>query len=179
MSYIDGFVVPVPTGNRDKYIELAREMAEIFKECGAMSVTECWGDDVPDGEVTSFPMAVKLEPGETVCIFLHRLAVAPGSRRRYEEGHGRSAHANGPVKVSVRRQADDLGRLLADRDRCAIRAGPSRPPSVLLLRDDPDAEFLQAAWASLRPARPSTGRRPAGSSGTARCRASSSRRRSA
>ncbi|HSO46580.1 MAG TPA: DUF1428 domain-containing protein [Rhizobiaceae bacterium] len=66
MSYIDGFVVPVPTGNRDKYIELAREMAEIFKECGAMSVTECWGDDVPDGEVTSFPMAVKLEPGETV-----------------------------------------------------------------------------------------------------------------
>ncbi len=66
MSYVDGFVVPVPTGNRDKYIGLAREMAEIFKECGAISVTECWGDDVPDGEVTSFPMAVKLEPGETV-----------------------------------------------------------------------------------------------------------------
>jgi uncharacterized protein YbaA (DUF1428 family) len=66
MSFVDGFVVPVPNENREKYIEVAREAAEVFKECGAISVTECWGEDVPDGKVTSFPMAVKLEPGETV-----------------------------------------------------------------------------------------------------------------
>ncbi len=41
-------------------------MAAIFKEFGALKSVECWGDDVPDGKLTSFPMAVKKEPGETV-----------------------------------------------------------------------------------------------------------------
>ena len=38
----------------------------LCKEFGATTVVDCWGDDVPEGKVTSFPMAVKLEPGETV-----------------------------------------------------------------------------------------------------------------
>jgi uncharacterized protein YbaA (DUF1428 family) len=66
MSYVDGFVVPVPNGNRDAYREMAKKAAPIFKEHGALKLVECWGDDVPEGEVTSFPTAVKLEPGETV-----------------------------------------------------------------------------------------------------------------
>jgi len=66
MSFVDGFVIPVPSGNREKYAEVARQAAAVFKECGALSVTECWGEDVPEGKLTSFPMAVKLEPGETV-----------------------------------------------------------------------------------------------------------------
>lgn len=66
MNYVDGFVIAVPTGNKDAYINVARHAAEIFKEYGALRVTECWGDDVPEGKVTSFPMAVKLEPEETV-----------------------------------------------------------------------------------------------------------------
>jgi uncharacterized protein YbaA (DUF1428 family) len=66
MTFIDGFVVPVPDKNREKYVETARRAAQVFKECGAISVTECWGEDVPEGKMTSFPMAVKLEPGETV-----------------------------------------------------------------------------------------------------------------
>ncbi|MFP4538768.1 MAG: DUF1428 domain-containing protein [Dichotomicrobium sp.] len=66
MSYIDGFVAAVPTANREKFREHAELAADVFKECGALSVVECWGDDVPDGEVTSFPMAVKREDDETV-----------------------------------------------------------------------------------------------------------------
>lgn len=66
MSYIDGYVVPVPVGNKDAYTEFAGVVAPIFKEHGALKVVECWGEDVPDGEVTSFPMAVKLEPNEAV-----------------------------------------------------------------------------------------------------------------
>ena len=58
MNYIDGYVVPVPTANRDAYRRAAELGAVVFKECGALSVVECWGDDVPEGKVTSFPMAV-------------------------------------------------------------------------------------------------------------------------
>lgn len=66
MSYVDGYVIPVPVAKRQAYIDLAQRAAAIFKEFGALSVTECWGDDVPDGKVTSFPMAVKLEADESV-----------------------------------------------------------------------------------------------------------------
>ena len=64
--YIDGFVVPVKTSQRDAYRKMAAEAAEVWKEHGATSIVEAWGDDVPDGKHTSFPMAVRLEPDETV-----------------------------------------------------------------------------------------------------------------
>lgn len=66
MSYVDGFIAAVPTANREKFKKHAESAAVIFKENGALSVAECWGDDVPDGKLTSFPMAVKLQEGETV-----------------------------------------------------------------------------------------------------------------
>ena len=66
MSYVDGFVVPVPKANREEYKKLAASMSKRFKECGALKVVECWGDDVPEGKVTSFPMAVKCEADEVV-----------------------------------------------------------------------------------------------------------------
>lgn len=66
MDYIDGFVVAVPTANREKYRQHAAVAAEVFKDHGALRLVECWGDDVPTGETTSFPQAVKLEPNETV-----------------------------------------------------------------------------------------------------------------
>jgi uncharacterized protein YbaA (DUF1428 family) len=66
MNYIDGFVVAVPTANRSTYLDHAKAAAQVFKEHGALSVVECWGDDVPEGKVTSFPMAVKRQEGETV-----------------------------------------------------------------------------------------------------------------
>lgn len=64
--YIDGFVAAVPTANKDMFIEPARAAAVVFKEHGALRVVECWGDDVPEGEVTSFPMAVKRRDDESV-----------------------------------------------------------------------------------------------------------------
>ena len=66
MPYVDGFVVAVPKVNRDVYRKHAEEAAILFKEHGALQLVECWGDDVPDGEVTSFPMAVKCREDETV-----------------------------------------------------------------------------------------------------------------
>ena len=66
MSYIDGFVIPVPAGKKQEYLTLAAEAAPIFKEHGATRVVECWGDDVPDGKTTDFRRAVKAEDGETV-----------------------------------------------------------------------------------------------------------------
>lgn len=66
MSYVDGFVIAVPTANRDAYRALASDMSKKFKEWGALSVVECWGDDVPQGKLTSFPMAVKCGDDETV-----------------------------------------------------------------------------------------------------------------
>ena len=66
MPYIDGFVAAVPTANKQKFIDHARTFDGMFLECGATRVVEAWGDDVPDGKVTSFPMAVKLEDGEAV-----------------------------------------------------------------------------------------------------------------
>lgn len=66
MSYIDGFVAAVPTANREKFKAHAEAAADVFKEHGALQVVECWGDEIPDGEVTSFPMAVKRKADETV-----------------------------------------------------------------------------------------------------------------
>ncbi len=66
MNYVDGFVLAVPAANREKYLKLADQAAAVFKEVGALRVVECWGDDVPEGKLTSFPMAVKREVGEVV-----------------------------------------------------------------------------------------------------------------
>ena len=66
MTYVDGFVAAVPTVNREAYRRHAAAAAAVFREQGALSVVECWGDDVPDGKLTSFPMAVKRQADETV-----------------------------------------------------------------------------------------------------------------
>ena len=56
----------VPTANRDAYKRHAEAAAIVFKDHGALHVVECWGDDVPEGKVTSLPMAVKRKEDETV-----------------------------------------------------------------------------------------------------------------
>jgi uncharacterized protein YbaA (DUF1428 family) len=66
MSYIDGFLCPVPTANKDAYHAFAAAAAVVFKDHGALSVVEGWGDDVPEGKVNSMRSAVLLEPHETV-----------------------------------------------------------------------------------------------------------------
>ena len=64
--YIDGFLIPVPTANKDKFIAHAKKGDSVFIDFGATRVLECWGDDVPDGETTDFRRAVKAKDDETV-----------------------------------------------------------------------------------------------------------------
>ena len=66
MSYVDGFVVAVPSNKKEEYRRVATESAAMFKEHGATRAVECWGNDVPDGKLTDFKMAVKAENSETV-----------------------------------------------------------------------------------------------------------------
>jgi uncharacterized protein YbaA (DUF1428 family) len=66
VPYIEGFVAAVPTANKEKYIEHAREATAYFKSLGATRLVECWGDDVPKGEVTDFYKAVQAKEDETV-----------------------------------------------------------------------------------------------------------------
>ena len=68
MAYIEAMVTAVPTANKAAYIEYARDFGSLFKQHGALATMECWGEDVPEGKLTSFPMAVKCGPDETVAI---------------------------------------------------------------------------------------------------------------
>ena len=66
MSYVDGFIVPVPKKNLPAYRKLARKAGKIWMEYGAIDYHECVADDVKPGKYTSFPQSVKLKPGEVV-----------------------------------------------------------------------------------------------------------------
>ena len=66
MSYVQGFLIPVPTANKDAYLALAARTAPVFKDYGALRTVECWGDALPDGETTDFRKAVKAEAQENV-----------------------------------------------------------------------------------------------------------------
>ena len=66
MDYVEGFVAAVPTANKQAFIEHATRAAAVFREHGASRVVECWGDDVPPGKLTSFPLAVQSRDDETV-----------------------------------------------------------------------------------------------------------------
>jgi uncharacterized protein YbaA (DUF1428 family) len=66
MTYVEGFLLAVPTANRDAFVEHARTGARFFQKHGVKRVVEAWGDDVPDGKVNDLKKSVNAEPGETV-----------------------------------------------------------------------------------------------------------------
>jgi uncharacterized protein YbaA (DUF1428 family) len=66
MSYVDGFVVPVPKKSMKAYLGIARKAGKVWKDHGALEYVECIADDVKVGKWTSFPRSVKLKKGETV-----------------------------------------------------------------------------------------------------------------
>jgi len=66
MDYVDGYVIAVPEANKESYCALAEKAAVIFKDHGAIGVVECWGDDVPEGKLTSFSIAVQRKPEESI-----------------------------------------------------------------------------------------------------------------
>ncbi len=66
MSYIQGFVVPVKTNDKEAYRAFAAKVAPMFRDYGATRLVEAWGVDVPDGKVTDFKRAVHAAADETV-----------------------------------------------------------------------------------------------------------------
>jgi len=66
MAYVDGFVLAVPKANLETYKSMARLAGAVWKEHGALSYVEAIGDDVPRGELTSFPRAVMAKEDEVV-----------------------------------------------------------------------------------------------------------------
>lgn len=66
MSYVDGFVIPLPKKNLEAYRRMSRKCAKVWREHGALEYCEYIADDVKPGKTTSFPQSVKLKPGEVV-----------------------------------------------------------------------------------------------------------------
>ncbi len=66
MSYVMAYAAAVPTARKTDYQRHSTLAAQVFKEHGATRVVECWGEMVPPGETTSFPLAVKAGEDETV-----------------------------------------------------------------------------------------------------------------
>ncbi|PZU58891.1 MAG: DUF1428 domain-containing protein [Sphingobium sp.] len=66
MTYVDGFVIPVPGGNRQAYKDMAEKAAAIWIEHGATRIVETWNDDIKPGKVNDFRTAVIAEDGEEV-----------------------------------------------------------------------------------------------------------------
>lgn len=81
MSYVDGFVLPVPTKNLAAYRKMARLAGKVWREHGALDYKECIADDVSPGKYTSFPQSVKLKKDETV-VFSYIVYKSKADRNR-------------------------------------------------------------------------------------------------
>jgi len=68
MTYLSIMMAPVKTEARETYLDHARQMWPLFQSHGALSLHEQWGADLPEGKLTSFPLSVKLEPGEGLAL---------------------------------------------------------------------------------------------------------------
>lgn len=68
MAYLSIMAAPVKTADRDRYMEHARKTWPAFQRHGAIGITENWGTDIPDGRITSFPLAVQRQPDESVVL---------------------------------------------------------------------------------------------------------------
>ena len=66
MSYVDGYVLPVPKKNLRTYRRIARKAGRIWREHGALEYRECAGDDFDVKGLVPFPRLLRLKPGETV-----------------------------------------------------------------------------------------------------------------
>jgi uncharacterized protein YbaA (DUF1428 family) len=68
MSYVDGFVIPVPKNNAAAYKKLAVWGKKLWMKHGALQYFECVGDDlvVPPDCGKDFKTLLGLKPTETV-----------------------------------------------------------------------------------------------------------------
>jgi len=66
MSYVDGYVLPIPKKNIREYQAIAKKAGKIWREHGALDYKECVGDDLQIKGMIPFTKSVKLKRGETV-----------------------------------------------------------------------------------------------------------------
>lgn len=65
-NYIDGFVLPIPRIHLDEYKNVAKKVAEIWKEYGAQAYMEYVGEDLKLEGTRSFIDVVDLKKDEVV-----------------------------------------------------------------------------------------------------------------
>lgn len=66
MTYVEGFLLAVPTANKEAYLKHANDAWPAFAECGARRIVESWGHDIPDGGVMDLKRAVQAQTDETI-----------------------------------------------------------------------------------------------------------------
>ncbi len=103
MAWIMAYAGAVPTTKKDEYHAHAARMAEIFRKYGATRVVETWGTAVPPGELTSFPLAVKAGPDETVVMGRQEWPDQATQEAKFEEAMQDPAMGNmGEVPINGR-----------------------------------------------------------------------------
>jgi uncharacterized protein YbaA (DUF1428 family) len=105
-SYIDGVVMPVKTSRKQEYVEMAAQMSKRYLAWGAISVTEAWGDDVPDGKATDFKRAVAAEADETVvlsCVVWPSKEVRDAGHKKMQEDPEMKAMMGTDMPFSMKR----------------------------------------------------------------------------
>jgi len=65
-NYIDGFVHPIPREKLENYLRLLNQVAEIWKEHGALDYREYLGDDLSLEGTLSFPGLVSAKADDAV-----------------------------------------------------------------------------------------------------------------
>jgi uncharacterized protein YbaA (DUF1428 family) len=66
MTYVDGFVIPIPKKNVPKYVKLAKLASRVWMDHGALQYVEAIGEDLKTSHGLPFPKALRLKPSETV-----------------------------------------------------------------------------------------------------------------
>jgi len=107
MPYVDGFVLAVPKQKLDEYKALARKAGEVWKSHGALAYVECIADDVPYGELTSFPRAVQAKEDEVVVFSW----IMYESRQKRDEINAK-VMADERIKASMSNMPFDAKRMI-------------------------------------------------------------------
>jgi uncharacterized protein YbaA (DUF1428 family) len=149
MSYIDGFVIAVPTPNKQEFIDHAKKAGSVFKELGATRILECWGNDVPDGKLTDFRKAVQAKEDETVVfswIEWPDKATRDAAMARMDELMKTDDRLNPEQEPNaLRRQAADLRRLRFGRRALKVVLRSLRTCHSPGLRLEPRIQ-MRGAW---------------------------------
>lgn len=66
MSYVDGYVLPVPKKNLKAYFAMAKKASKVWRDHGALEYRESVGDDLNVTFGVPFTKTIKVKPGETV-----------------------------------------------------------------------------------------------------------------